>query len=473
MKKIILLLLFGTTINVLFAQKNITGTWKGKITAQLRLVFHFDYTKERTLFGTLDSPDQGVNGLPLSSVTIKKDSVIVEIDVAKVVYRAAFINDTTLAGTWFQGGGKIPLQVMLESANSNIKIPNRPQTPKPPFSYNSEDVEYDNADKSVHFGATFTYPKSGHHFITAILITGSGLQDRDETIFYHKPFAVIADYLTKKGYAVLRVDDRTMGKSTGDVKYATSADYANDVIAGINYLKTRKETDTTKIGLIGHSEGGLIAPIVYTKWPRVAFIISLAGPGVSGADILLRQQTDPLKNAGINKTAFASFYLLTQKTLFFIHDFAAGPDSIILQKIKLNYEQWKAALPDSIAKALHLEGEDGEMYAKQTSGELQPWLRYFIATDPSLFWQKVKCPVLALDGSNDIQVYPTQNIPAIVAALQKAGNKNITTKIFPGLNHLFQHCTKCTVDEYKEIEETFATEALEEMANWLQKNIKN
>lgn len=182
------------------------------------------------------------------------------------------------------------------------------------------DVEYDNTDKTVHFGATLTFPKTGGPFPVAVMITGSGLQDRDETIFYHKPFAVIADYLTKRGYAVLRVDDRTMGKSTGEVQHATSADFAQDVMAGIQFLKTRTEIDSNKIGLIGHSEGGIIAPIVYSQYPHLKFIISLAGSGISGAEILLLQQTEPLKQTDISKPVFTAFYNLTKSTLFYIHD---------------------------------------------------------------------------------------------------------------------------------------------------------
>ncbi len=351
------------------------------------------------------------------------------------------------------------------------QINNRPQTPKPPYSYNSDSVEYDNTDKTIHYGATFTYPKTGGPFITLLMITGSGLQDRDETIFNHKPFAVIADYLTKKGYAVLRVDDRQKGKSTGDVNNATSEDFANDVLTSFNYLLQRKEVDKNKIGLIGHSEGGFIAPLVYTKNHQVAFIISLAGTGVSGDKILLKQQTDPVKNL-ISEASFNAYYTLTKNTLQIIHDNATLDDSIILNKIKILYADWKKPLPDSVLKPLHADIATPEMYAMQIKQELIPWLKYFIATDPAQFWDKVKCPVLALNGEKDIQVDANENIPAIKAALEKAGNKNITAKIFPGLNHLFQHCITCTVQEYGEIEETVAPEALQEIGNWLDNNIK-
>ena len=365
----------------------------------------------------------------------------------------------------------LALLSLLFALNGSFAQSNRPQTPKPPFTYNADSVEYDNADKTIHYGATFTYPKTGGPFITLLMVTGSGLQDRDETLFNHKPFAVIADYLTKNGYAVLRVDDRQKGKSTGDVKAATTADFANDALTGFNYLMARKEVDKNKIGLIGHSEGGMIAPMVYTKDNKVAFIISLAGTGVNGAQILLKQQTDPVKGL-ISDSSFNAYYSLTKNTLQIIHDNVSLPDSLILDKVKTLFTDWKKPLSDSVLAPLHADVATPEMYAMQVKRELIPWLKYCIATDPSQFWEKVKCPVLVLNGEKDVQVYAKENVPAITNALEKAGNKNVTVKIFPGLNHLFQHCTTCTPQEYATIEETFAPEVLDEIGNWLDTTIK-
>jgi dienelactone hydrolase len=364
------------------------------------------------------------------------------------------------------------LIVLLAYSSTIIAQVNHPQTPKPPYNYNVDSVEYDNADKTVHLGATFTYPKTNATFVTVVMITGSGLQDRDETLLGHKPFAVIADYLTNHGFAVLRVDDRNTGKSKGDVMNATSADFANDVITSIQYLLTRKEVDKNKIGVIGHSEGGFIAPMIYTKWPQLSFIISLAGTGVSGADILLKQQTDPLKNI-VSNVAYNAYYSLTKQTLQTIHDHSKENDSLILNRIKKVFADWKESQPDSVLYALNAKTASPEIYANvQVKPELKPWLKYFIATEPDEFWSKTKCPVLVLNGDKDVQVYAEQNTKAITASLQKAGNKNVTVKIFQGLNHLFQHCTKCIVSEYASIEETFSPEVLEMMNQWLQQNIK-
>jgi dienelactone hydrolase len=349
----------------------------------------------------------------------------------------------------------------------------KPQTPQPPFNYTVDSVEYNNADKSVHLAGTLTYPKTKGPFAVAVLITGSGLQDRDETIINHKPFAVIADYLTNNGMAVLRVDDRTKGKSKGDVANATSLDYSNDVLTSINYLQTRNEIDKNKIGVIGHSEGGFIAPIVFTKYPKLAFIISLAGTGVSGAAILLKQQTDPLKGK-VSQTVFDAYFNLTKQTLYTIHDYANESDSLILDRVKKIFTTWQSAYADSILLPLNAKNVSADIYANmQVKKELIPWLRYFIATEPSVFWSKVTCPVLVLNGEKDKQVYPEDNVPAIQKALQAAHNKNVTVKILPGLNHLFQHCTECSVSvaEYAKIDETFSSEVLAIMNSWLHSNI--
>ncbi len=359
----------------------------------------------------------------------------------------------------------------LALVNAQSVKKNRPQTPKPPFTYNTDSVEYDNEDKTVHLAATFSYPKTKGPFVTAVMITGSGQEDRDETVFGHHPFAVIADYLTRLGYAVLRVDDRGMGKSRGALMTATSADFANDVITSIHYLLTRPEVNKNKIGVIGHSEGGFIAPIVYTKWPKLAFIISLAGTGVSGAEILLKQQTDPVKTT-VSKAAYDAFYELTKNTLYIIHDNAAEPDSVILADVKKMYSEWKSRQPDSILVPLHADKATAIAYALQIKQELIPWLKYFISTDPALFWQQVKCPVLAINGEKDIQVYPRQNIPAIRDALKKGKNKNVTVHILPGLNHLFQTCHQCTFGEYGELEETFSQSALKIIGDWLKIHFK-
>jgi pimeloyl-ACP methyl ester carboxylesterase len=302
------------------------------------------------------------------------------------------------------------------------------------------------------------------------MITGSGQQDRDETIFRHHPFAVIADYLTRRGYAVLRVDDRQKGMSTGDVKNATTADFANDVQASFDYLQTRPEVDHKKIGLIGHSEGGIIAAMVASRNPQVSFLISMAGPGISGAEILLAQQTDPVKGL-VSDSSFNAYHYLTQKTLQLIHDNPQLSDSALQQKIEDLFSDWKGSLSFNVLQPIHADGATPQQYAQQIKPELSPWMRFFITTEPTDYWIKVKCPVLAIDGEKDIQVNANENIPIIERALELSGDPNVTTKIFPGLNHLFQLCSKCTVPEYNEIKQTISPEVLTTIGDWLDKNI--
>ena len=343
-----------------------------------------------------------------------------------------------------------------------------PQTPHAPYPFDTVEVEYDNLDKSVHLAATLSYPKTGGPFTTVIMITGSGQQDRDETIFGHKPFAVIADFLTRKGYAVLRVDDRGKGKSKGDIYKATSMDFANDVITSVHFAEGLSQVDKKRIGLMGHSEGGFIAPIVYTKCPGIAFIISLAGTGVSGADILFKQQTDPLRGL-VSADALTAYEKLTTGTLGLIKENVSLKDSALLAKIRNQFAEWKKGYSDSILTALNAKNATPEQYGFQVMTELRPWFRYFIATDPSEYWSQVRCPVLVLNGKKDIQVYADQNTTAIAKALEKGGNKKYDVKIFPGLNHLFQHCDKCTVQEYGKLTETFSIEALNYINEWMGK----
>ena len=347
----------------------------------------------------------------------------------------------------------------------------KPQTPVPPFPYPTDSVEYENESRTVHLGASFSYPPGKGPFPAMILISGSGQQDRDATLFGHKPFAVLADYFTRKGFAVLRVDDRGRGKSRGEQLKATSADFAEDVLAGIQYLLGRKEVDPRRIGLLGHSEGGFIAPIVYSKYPRLAFIISLAGTGVPGADILLKQQTDPVKTMA-SRAAYEAFYDLTRRKMDLLRNSLHQPDSLVLDSVKKIYAQWKAGQPDSILLPLRADKASPDQYAAQVKTERIPWLKYFIATDPAKFWEKVQCPVLALNGDKDIQVYAEENLSAIRKALRKGGNRKVKTQVIPGLNHLFQHCTSCTIPEYAQLEETFAPEVMQIMLRWLHKTLR-
>ena len=474
MKKFMILLMSACiSLSVTAQQRVVTGIWEGKLNVgvTLRLVFHFNTNDDGVISGSMDSPDQGAKGIPCSSVVVQSDSLLVELKGIGGSFKGAFQDDSTISGEWIQGGRNFPLSVHHVAQVEQLI---RPQTPQPPFSYQSEDVQYDNADKSIHFGGTFTFPDNGGPFPTALLITGSGQQDRDETIFGHKPFAVIADYLTKKGYAVLRVDDRGMGQtSAGDLKNATTFDFAKDVEASLAYLETRKEVDKNKLGMIGHSEGGLIESIVASRNKNIAFIIMLAGPGLKGADVLAGQAHAILLSNGVSKTTADAYIPLYNSIL---NAALQTPDtSDAIKKAMESYLQWKKDTPDSIQKNLKLDQttQAHQMINLMVKEVSIPWFKTFMKTDPASYIQKLHCKVLALDGSRDLQVIPGPNLEAIRAALKKSKSPEYEIKELPGLNHLFQKCQTCSVQEYGQLEETFDPSALDAIGNWLDKNVRN
>ena len=296
-----------------------------------------------------------------------------------------------------------------------------------------------------------------------LLITGSGPQDRDETILGHKPFLVLADYLTRRGIAVLRVDDRGVGGSTGNVREATSAHFANDVLAGIDFLKTRQEINPKEIGLIGHSEGGIIAPLVASRSPDVAFIVMLAGTGLPGDEVLYLQGAALLRAAGADQKEIERQNAF-QKRIFTLVRQEKGEAAE--QKIR---EAMKDAPSDGGGKDKKQPDEAVPMLEGQVQTVLTPWFRHVLDYDPRPALRKTKCPVLALNGEKDLQVDPKINLKAIEEALKEGGNRDFTVKELPNLNHLFQTCKTGAVSEYSQIEETLAPSALEIIADWIMK----
>jgi hypothetical protein len=463
----IVALLLSLGWNVEAQQKNISGIWEGKLNAgiTIRIVFHLNKGADGVYTGTMDSPDQGARGLQLGTIGLLKDSVIIEVPIAKGYFRGLQVSDSLLNGVWLQGPAKFPLQLKHVLA---VSVANRPQTPKPPFSYVVEDLVYNNADNSMQYGASFTYPASGGPFPTAILITGSGQQDRDETILEHKPFAIIADYLTKNGYAVLRVDDRGIGKSSaGNLATATSLDFASDVENGLRYLKTRKQVDTTKIGLIGHSEGGLIASIVASRNRNINFVIMLAGPGIKGAELLTLQMSAILKSSGIAGDVIKAYEPLYRQMM---DDCITQKDTAIaFSNANKAFQDWKARQPASTLNVLGFSGDETNLkIIRSLVGSFSSeWMKYFLLTDPQPFIEKFHCSVLAMNGSRDVQVLPLANLAGIKVALEKSKSRKFETIQLEGLNHLFQHCKSCSPAEYGLLEESFAPEALEAMGKWL------
>jgi pimeloyl-ACP methyl ester carboxylesterase len=339
--------------------------------------------------------------------------------------------------------------------------PKRPQEPTPPFPYHAEDVTYDNTPAGIQLAGTLTTPHGPGPFPAAIMITGSGLQDRNEGVFGHKPFLVIADHLTQKGIAVLRVDDRGIGGSTtiGPEGTATSFDFASDVEAGISFLLKRPRIDPTKIGLIGHSEGGMIAPIVAARDPRVAFIVLLAGPGIPIVELLHLQTEALLRADAASDDDIAAAMEHDRKVLQVVMD-----TSLSLEAVTPKIQELMQADPSLNGMTKIEKHKAIEHMAKKIS---TPWFRTFARYDPGPALVGVTCPVLAVNGELDCNVTCQENLIGISLALAQGGNTDVTIRAFPGLNHAFQHCQTGAIEEIAQLEETISVEVLNVVADWI------
>ena len=439
------------------------GDWQGVLKVsgiELRLVFHITQTEDRVLTATMDSPDQGANGIPVSTVLVHGDSISLEVAVARGIYRGVMDREAeAIHGVWEQGGQRFPLPLKPLTDADVIK---RPQMPKPPYPYAVEEVSYPNPVSGFQLAGTLTLPEGADPFPVVLLITGSGAQDRDETLLAHKPFWVIADHLTRRGIAVLRVDDRGVGGSTGSFATATTADFATDVEAGLSYLQSRPEIDKSKIGLMGHSEGGMIAPMVAARSEDVAFIVLLAGTGLTGEEILY-MQSELILIAGGGSEEDVQDNRSVQEAMFRVIREQPNRDSSAVELHRV-MKSVVNAMPEEARQAL---GDIDAYIHGQIQQVNSPWFRYFIQYNPIPALEGVRCPVLALFGEKDLQVPPEENLAAMEQAFKHSGHADFTLKILPSLNHLFQHAQTGAPSEYGKIEETFSEDALELITRWI------
>jgi len=412
----------------------------------------------------MDSPDQGAKDIPVTSTSFKDSTVIFTVASATIEYKGILGKDSIIVGDFKQAGRTIPLNLSRSIAEkAEIK---RPQEPKKPYPYYAEDVKFENKTAGITLAGTLTLPKSDGVYPAVVLITGSGPQNRDEELLGHKPFLILSDYLTRNGIAVLRVDDRGTAQSTGNFKTATTADFATDVEAAVQYLLSRKEINKKKIGLIGHSEGGIIAPMVAERSSNVSFIILLAGTGIRGDKLLLLQDELIEKADGASDSALAKNKSVSKGALDIV--IKSTSTEQLKNDLTTYFKQYLKDNPnDKPANT-----SDDDFITQQVNGLSSPWMQYFIKYDPAGALEHVKCPVLAINGSKDLQVPPKENLPAIKAALAKGGNKDVTTKELPGLNHLFQECKTGSPSEYASIEQTFSPTALSVILEWIQKEVK-
>jgi alpha-beta hydrolase superfamily lysophospholipase len=456
MKKLLLLATFLLFSNIFQAQ-NVIGTWSGSLEIQgMNLPIVFNITKtENGLKSTMDSPKQGAKDIPVTSTKFENDTLSIVMQNLRLKY-IGILEKGKIDGTFSQNGMKMPMVLTrMEAGSSSLK---RPQTPKAPYDYSVEEVSFENPIEKNKLAGTLTLPPSKNQFPIVILITGSGSQNRDEEILGHKPFWVIADDFTKKGIGVLRLDDRGIGKSTEGIKNPTSANFATDISAAVDFLNKKGYKN---IGLVGHSEGGMIAPIAAVSNKNVKFIVSMAGPGIP-IDQLMLLQTEAVLNANAtSKENIDSALKLNTKIYAFIKNYTGQNKQKDLEEFlvsELKKEQQNLT-EDQILKTAKTQAEEIS----------NPWFSYFLKYNPDAFWSKLKMPVLAINGSLDVQVLAKQNLNGIKKSLEKAGNKNFEIKEFEGKNHLFQDAKTGSVAEYGEIEQTIAPDVLNYMSSWILK----
>jgi len=434
------------------------GVWQGALEAnglRLRFQLHVTHDDKKQLVAALDSPDQGISGMPAVKVSQKLTVFHFEIPVVDGVYEGT-INPTksVIKGIWTQSG--ITRNLKFERSDQLLELV-RPQNPARPYPYREEQVTFANPKAQVSLVGTLTLPPGSGPFPAAILIAGSGPQDRDETVAGHRPFLVLADYLTRKGIAVLRYDKRGIGKSTGSFDQATSEDFASDAAAALAYLKSQKEIDSRSIGLIGHSEGGIIAPMIASRSAGVAWVVLLAAPGLKGEEVMLLQSELILKTAGFDDDRIAKARNFSRQS----YALAREETDLAALEVKLT------DLVDSTGMSTTLPPTTLKAQARMMTS---PWFRYFLDYDPVPALKKTECPVLALNGGKDLQMAPKENLAQIQKALQEGGNKDFQTKELPGLNHFFQHALTGSPTEYGGIEETMAPEALNAISDWVAKH---
>ena len=428
MKKLILFSLICLASIAARAQESgIKGTWTGKLNVfgnELTLVFHFDGED-----CTLDSPDQGIKGVP-AKLERTETGIKVAVPSINAIYEGVNMGDSAM-GTFKQHEQSFPLTLKPGSMKRN-----RPQTPAPPYPYQTQEVSFNNGDAVLK--GTLVMPENASSQTPVLLmVTGSGLQNRDEEFFEHKPFAVIADALARQGIATLRYDDRGFGESTGDLVNVTTEDFKNDALAGVEFLRKQFK----RVGILGHSEGGTIGLMLAAEG-KVDFVISLAGMVVSAENTLMEQNRWTLQQSEYSQDVIDR-YCTALESLF--DELKAGR----------NPELASHGLPAELEKNLQL--------AQAQSST--PYMRHFLALDLSDRLGKITCPVLALNGTKDRQVNGEENLNALRNGL--AGQKEI--RVIEGVNHLFQHCNTGNPSEYKDIEETFAPEALEIIVTWMKK----
>jgi pimeloyl-ACP methyl ester carboxylesterase len=467
MKKIFSLFIALAFSVALFAQ-NPTGTWSGTLNipgGQLPLIIHISGAGS-AYSSTMDSPNQNAFAIPLAETTFQNNTITITASNMNIKYSGILSADQNkITGTYQQGQVNVPLVLSRKKSNEVVAgPPARPQDPKD-FPYKQEEVTFTNAKAGNTLSGTLTFPQTGKFSKVVVLISGSGPQNRNEevNVINHRPFLVLSDYLTRNGIAVLRYDDRGIGKSTGDFNAATTADFADDAEAAVNYIQSRPDLKQLSIGLIGHSEGGIIAPMIASRNKAIHFVVLEAGPGVPSDQLMLQQAKDIGRLGGLDDKSLQRAYQTNKK----IYDCVKQSENLSWEAYLTKLEEVVKAEIQSYTKE-QLQGINTDDLIQSTvAGLKSPWIRYFLSINPDVYLSRLSCPVLALNGTLDMQVASTPNLAGIKASLEKAKNKRFEIVPMPDLNHMFQKAKTGGPMEYATIEETINPAALQKIATWI------
>jgi pimeloyl-ACP methyl ester carboxylesterase len=453
-----LLISFIFTLPIILSQE-VVGTWHGLLDVgqKLRLDIHISKSGD-TYSGKLDSPDQGAKDIPATKVEFTNNTLVFEVKNLGVSYSGNLKSDS-IDGTFKQGG--FSTKLLLTRSIVELKAANRPQNPLGPFDYLEEEVSFENKVEKFNLSGSLTYPKGEGPFPAVILVSGSGPQDRNEEISDHKPFWIIADYLTNQGFAVLRYDDRGTAKSKGNFETATSVELANDAEGALDYLKTNPKINAAKICIAGHSEGAMLAVILAARRKDIHSIALLAGPGIQGSELLLLQQYLINKANGIPEKSNKAMQRFNRK----IYKIVVNQSNITDSKPIIEKEIRKA-LKNTKDEELPGYSSKEQLIQESLSNVCNPWMFYFIKYNPKSDLEKVNCHVLALNGSKDLQVPPKENLGAMQKYIPKSDKARVFREL-PNLNHLFQECETGNPQEYETIEQTIQPEVLKILGDWL------
>jgi len=479
MKKLLFTLLVALICgNVVAMESSFIGKWQGDLIINSRNKLKIAFEISKLINGEYDavmhSPDQKNFNISVDRIFIKNDSVCLEIKTLSTKFSGRIFNDSVnnnnqlLVGQLSSSGSKGLALSMNKCDEFPFKIAKRPQEPKRPYPYYTENVSFSNKNEGITLKGTFTKPFGVDKTPAVILVSGSGPSDRNQTIFGHKVFLVLADYLTRNGFAVLRYDDRGAGESGGSFRKATVKDHAADVSSAIDYLITRDDVIKSKIGLIGHSLGAEIAPIAAKLNSNTAFIVLMAGSAIPLKEVIFEQCDAIFNSLGVSKEGIALNKEILESVMEIVR--VSENDSITKEGIKrdlLTFNERVSKLTDSEREKL---GLSSPLKLSDYSGLLMPFMRYDLFHNPSETLKNVKCPVFALNGDKDIQVLP-HNLERIADVLIKSGNKKVKAKLYRNCNHLLQNCNTGEIEEYGNIEETISEEVVSDIIKWI-RNLK-